>query len=394
MTDFPPLTLAFERETAFQFRSIGELKPVTRPYLIKGVLPARGVAFIAGASRAGKTFVALDAMMRLACGAPYCWKRQVNACGVLYIAAEDPDGVNNRALGWMKGAAQKAQWTPRDDPPFKLVTGKVNLLDPDNVADFLAGARLAREAFEAAGHRLGVVVLDTFSRGLPGVEENSSQQMSEAVAVLQDIERELDCLVLVVAHHGKSGGNSGIRGWSGIDAASDATITVTRSADDPHLRLIEFTKVKNGPDGGVLGFHLEEVHLGEDEDGEPINTCIVKLTNDKGAVAAKPRRVSLTAHEGVMLRAVNWLTDNGPHTAIPPSEQAGPAAKGVTRSDVRARALALGLCADLVGDDVVTAGADAAARAQGATRARIARAISGLVSKGKIRVSGDVLWLV
>src|SRR5206468_4755718 len=120
--------------------------------------------------------------------------------------------------------------------------------------------------------------IDTLSRCLPGVEENSSQGMSAAFTTLKRICSVTGALVLVVAHFGKAGEERGIRGWSGMDANSDATLTLERDAEDDDLRLVKLYKVKNGVAGSKIGFRLKRIGLGfQDEDGEEVESCICEF---------------------------------------------------------------------------------------------------------------------
>ena len=46
-----------------------DIQPSVRPWLVKRVLPRKGVAFLVGASKAGKSFLAIDFALRMASGA-------------------------------------------------------------------------------------------------------------------------------------------------------------------------------------------------------------------------------------------------------------------------------------------------------------------------------------
>jgi len=54
--------------------------------------------------------------------------------------------------------------------------------------------------------------------------------------------------------------------------------------------------MKDGPDGWGWSFELDPVELGKDEDGEPVTTCVVRLTSEpailktSGGRKAKPGR--------------------------------------------------------------------------------------------------------
>ena len=90
----------FERRTRFVFEPFEAIQPRASPWLVKGVLPSRGVAFIVGQSKAGKSFLAIDISLRLAAGAPKVLGRKARGCGVVYIAGEDADGCRARVAAW------------------------------------------------------------------------------------------------------------------------------------------------------------------------------------------------------------------------------------------------------------------------------------------------------
>ena len=365
----------FKRRSKFHVERFGEIEPRQLGWRVKGALPLQGVAFIVGQSKSGKTFVALDAVLKVAGGAAKVWGRRARQCGVVYVAAEDAEGCRARVKAWRLA---KRRTSPI---PFNLIGQPVNLLDGDDMADLRATLREVAAEMEATEQRLGIVVVDTLSRAIPGVDENSSIDMSRAFAALAEIAEELGLLVVVVAHHGKSGADRGIRGWSGLDANSDATVTVERDAEDPNLRTLTLSKVKNGIDGSRLAFRLETVELGTiDEDGYMETSC-VPVFEPAGEGKVRPRRTrALNSAEQVVLGAVRFVQDHGRAEPLPPEIEGGKAwQKAVRRADVKARAVASGLAGDDKPDTV---------------RKRFDRAIEGLSALQKVRVEGDLVWLL
>jgi hypothetical protein len=366
--------LDFARKSKFRRERFGDIEPRPSRWRVKGVLPRQGVAFIVGQSRSGKTFVALDAALKLAAGAATVWGRRASPCGVLYCAAEDPEGCRSRIKAWRLAKHRESPMA------FELIGQGFSLLDPDDAADLRATVRDAAIDMEVDDQELGVVVIDTLSRAIPGVDENSSPDMSRAFSVLADIAEEQQLLVIVVAHFGKSGAERGIRGWSGLDANSDATVTIERDADDPDLRAMTFAKVKNGVDGGRLSFRLEKVDLGTiDEDGDAETSCVPAF-EPAGEARTKPRRArALTAPEHLVLAAVRYVTDHGETHPLPATAEGSKDwQRAVRRQDVKARAIENGLAGDAKPDTVLK---------------RFNRALEGLSASRKARVEGDLIWL-
>src|SRR5207253_880471 len=67
--------------------------------IVKGLFPTQGVGFVAGPSKALKTFFVIDVAMRIAQGVGVLGRR-TRACAVAYVAAEAPDSVRKRVQAW------------------------------------------------------------------------------------------------------------------------------------------------------------------------------------------------------------------------------------------------------------------------------------------------------
>ena len=352
-----------------------DIKPTDAPWLVKGVLPQSGVAFLAGATMAGKSFLAIDMALRIATGAKVLGRRTTQ-CGVVYIAAEDAQGCRMRVAAWRR-QFRRESWTP-----FHLLDTDIDLLSQASTDELLEDLNESREAFEAEGFPLGLIVFDTMSRCLPGVEENSSQGMSQAFTTLKRICSNTGALVMVIAHFGKGGEERGIRGWSGMDANSDATLTLERDEQDPDLRLVKLYKVKNGIAGSKIGFRLRTIGLGIiDIDAEEIESCICEYETAPPLGKAASKRKAMSVPEQLVFTQIKYLTDHGRTQPLPPAVQGGkPWQKAITRPDLRIR---------LAGTNFAYDGEkDASARS------RLSRALQGLVAQGRIREEGDLLWLV
>jgi hypothetical protein len=370
--------LVWERTSKFSFEAFEDITPSTKPWRIKNAWPMRGVVFIAGASGAAKTFFALDGVLKLAAGAEKVWGRRAQECGVLYVAAEDADGCRARVRAWKETKGKHRERAM----PFKLVPQVVNLLEPADVEDFVAASALEAAAMAEAGTPLGLICFDTFSCCIPGVDENSSQDMSRALEALYQVARELDVLVVVVAHFGKSGTSGGIRGWSGLGYNADGVIVIERDEEDPELRHVSFQKVKNGPGGGRLDFRLDEVDLGMmDEAGDPMSSCIVKFqqTRPEPTSRRKPKPEDKPAAK-LILRALGQLLDVGQTYIVPPVPGVPPNTSGVLRTALRERTFAIGYKTD---DDK-----DASAKRN------FNRDLLPLISAGVLREYEGVIWRV
>lgn len=351
-----------------------EIQPSTTPWLVKNVLPHRGVAFLVGATKAGKSFLAIDMALRVAAGGKVLGQT-TRQSGVIYVAAEDPAGCRMRIAAWRR------KFRRERDAPFDFYGHGVNLLDQASVDELMDAMDESVARFDEMESSLGLIVIDTLSRCIPGVDENNSQGMSAALLSLQRIGLRMNCLILVLAHFGKAGEERGIRGWSGMDANSDATITLERGDEDPDLRTLTLAKVKNGRDGIQMAFRLEEVELGfDDEDGEPVSSCICSYEGAR-EIKVKTRRKAMNVPEALVFQIIRRLTDGGRHQPIPEGVAgAKPWHKGLRRMDIANETLGTNFAYE--------------GEKQDTTRKRLDRALQGLSVQGRIRMEQDLIWLV
>src|SRR5262249_55577985 len=136
-----------------------ELQPETS-YLIKGLLPAKGLVSIYGPPGGGKTFVTLHAALHIAAGLEFCGRR-VRQTGVVYFAAESGGGFLNRAA-----LARDQLGIPRDTP-FIVATVAPNLGGSQNDIEMLL-VEIRRES-ERLRCAPGLIILDTLARVIPGL---------------------------------------------------------------------------------------------------------------------------------------------------------------------------------------------------------------------------------
>jgi hypothetical protein len=331
-------------------------------------LPRQGVAFIAGPSTSGKTFLALEIALRLSRGESVAG-HDTRECGVVYIAAEDADGIRNRVTAW------KAENDCRGS--FELIPERPNLLDElsrNELTDEIAEA-----AFEldADSMPLGLIVLDTLAKATAGADHNTAKDMGPVMANLAALANRFGCLVLVVAHTGKDE-TKGITGWYGQFGAADGVIMVTREADDD-TRVATVEKLKNGQDGKRLSFRLKVVGIGEDEDGKTLTSCV--LTFDDAPPRAKVRTKAapkLNAADTITLKALNYCLDNGQTVTPPPLPGVSARTLAVPKKAIMARAFASGFA----NDEVEPA----------SNRKAFHRSIQTLCKANRIRVEQDLVW--
>lgn len=236
-------------------------------WLVRNVLPRRGLGIIYGSSTAGKTFWALDIIFAVARGLSDWRGLHVTRGDVVYIAAEGVDGVRKRARAY-----GKHHRVPLADLPFRVISDTPNLMKGDHTA-------LAQAIGTAH-----VIVVDTMSAVMPGADENGGKDVGPVLAHCKQIQEATGALVILIHHSGKNEG-AGARGWSGIRAAVDVEICITRNNDD---RTAEITKLKDGEgEGRKFPFRLQVVDLGRDNYGDQVTSCVVEHLDTAPAATLK-----------------------------------------------------------------------------------------------------------
>lgn len=239
---------------------------------IKDIIPDADLGIIFGASGAGKTFVAIDYAVHIALGKAWNGKRTRKG-RVIIIAAEGGGAYGKRINAYCK-------WHNIDPATLDLgvITAAPNFLDREDISDVVA-------AIAAAGGA-DVIVVDTFAQVTPGANENAAEDMGNALANVRALREATGSMPILVHHAGKDL-SRGSRGWSGLKAAVDFELEVSRH-EDGH-REIRTSKMKDGDDNQTWPFRLETVMLGYDTDGDEITSCV--------AVPADPAPVAESTDE-------------------------------------------------------------------------------------------------
>ncbi len=251
-------------------------------WLIKNTLPAEGLAVVYGASGSGKTFMVLDMAMAVARGVDWRGLR-THQGRVVYVVAEGAVGFRRRLRAYAQQAGIKIS-----DIELHVIPAAPSLLEKADVVDVI------RSINSGGGAKL--TILDTLAQVTAGADENRGEDMGRALKAAQAIGKGVGGLVLLVHHSGKDE-SKGARGWSGIKGALDAELEVTRAEHD---RVLSVTKMKDGEEGQEFGFRLLEIplHGEEDEDGDPITSCVVEA-NDTGRSEIKKRKMLSSEQQAI-----------------------------------------------------------------------------------------------
>lgn len=264
-------------------------------YLIKGILPLHGVAFLGGQYSSGKTFFAMDVGMHLIHGAEFLG-RKTKPSAVLWIAAEGAGIVEQRME-----AARLAKFEACIGVTHFPFLWKEPKLEKDTDAILASLGTMIREAKnECEQHHpdrpLRLVVVDTLPAYFSLKDENDNAEVATFVAKLGKIARDMNVLIMPIHHVGKNA-DGGLRGASALGAGADAVL-VTLADIHPTTgqvtgpRTLSLAKTRGGAPGPLTTFSINEVVIGVDRDGEDIPVGYVQYApleaSSKGKGKSKP----------------------------------------------------------------------------------------------------------
>lgn len=245
----------------YQSVSLGEIGDrEAQDWIIYDLLPKAALGVIYGESGSGKTFTGLAMAMAIARGTP--WGEEApDPDRILYVCAESIGGFRNRVHAY----ATRHNLDLHDITNFRVIDGAPNLLD-DRDFKFLEASLLHHG-------RCQVIIIDTFARVTSGANENAGEQMSKAIERCTRIHELTGALVILIHHSGKDAAK-GARGWSGIRAALDVEIEITKQGN---AHKAEVTKQKDGKEISWW-FNLFPIVIGKDKKGRDITSCYYEET--------------------------------------------------------------------------------------------------------------------
>lgn len=219
-------------------------------WIIKGLIPARGIGQIFGASGTGKSFLALDIVAHVGRGMNFYGRKTVKRPCV-YLVLEGGGAFKNRIRAW-----QEKNGTFPDNVLF-------------DVSDLQFASEASVESFIKDIPQGSLIIIDTQSCASLGLDENSAKDAGVVVDALKRIADACNGFVLVIHHSGKDS-SKGARGSSAFRAAMDTCIEVGSD------RTWKIDKQKDGASGAEYAFRLEKVALGMDADGDEVSSLVAE----------------------------------------------------------------------------------------------------------------------
>lgn len=265
-------------------------------WLVRRVLPRAELAVIFGESGSGKSFLALDICAAITRGIEWRANRTVRG-GVVYVCAEGARGFKAR----LRAYAHEHKVGLAELPA--VIADAPNLLEPKDAAALITSVK----AWVAEHGQVDVVVLDTMAAVSPGGNENSSETVGLILSHCKLLSKETGALVVLIHHSGKDS-TKGARGWSGLRAAADAEIEITRNGD---YRAAAITKLKDFEDGATFAFKLKVIALGVDADGEPESSCVIEHVDRAPDVSGGGKQRATGRHQLTMYDILKVMAPSG-----------------------------------------------------------------------------------
>jgi len=298
-------------------------------YFIEDVLPLGETVLLFGESGSGKSFGALEMAM---CGARGLKFNGFNVDPGLsvFIAAEAGKGFGKRKIAYYKHhGLQQSMWLP-----FYLMTKRPDFFGSDD--DVTAAIEEIKGVRAMCDVPLRAVFLDTLSALTPGMNENSSSDVSIVRRRLERIREALNFQTSIVLVHHKPKGGSTPRGHGSLTADFETTIEfetpgITDSYGLPVHRAT-VRKQREGKSGISWQFTLPVVEVGRNKWGNKDTSCVVQpyatQTRIKGGFHANSQQL-------LFMRALFAALEE--HGVPPPPKLPRSVSRAVEQAHVRAK---------------------------------------------------------
>jgi hypothetical protein len=235
-------------------------------WLVPDILERNVMAVLAGKRGTFKSFVGLHWLLGAA----------VNGAQVLILSAEGA-GLDRRVDAWMRTHAPGHDLR---DLSVTALEAAINLND----ATTLKGLRALIRDY---GLKPDAVMIDTYSKYAPGLDENDNAAVASHLSAINDgLRTEFGSTVLLVAHAGH-GDARRPRGASALMANPDAEFIVERPDIQAMVATVTRERFKDSAALPPLAYRAELVDLGrQDRRGNHIRSLV--MVEAEATVAVRP----------------------------------------------------------------------------------------------------------
>lgn len=244
-------------------------------YVVKGLIPSRGIGQIYGPPACYKSFTVLSLCIHISEGWDFCG-RKVKKRPVFYLQLEGAGGISKRLQAfraWMKQAGK-----PELAGVFRFWTHPFPILDGKACDALIAGIKAE---CEASGMEGAVIVVDTQSQASIGADENTGD-MAKVLGNARKIAEAVGGVCVMIHHSGKNK-DAGLRGHSSQLGNVDFSILAEKTGSGA---VWTATKEKEEADGQSIGFKIHVFEVGTDEDGDKVTSCAAEPTAETSGLQA------------------------------------------------------------------------------------------------------------
>jgi RecA-family ATPase len=204
--------------STYRVLSAEDIKAFPPPtWLAHQIIPDGALAVLYGPPGVGKSFVAMDLAQSVGAGLRWMGRRTRQGAAVYVAAGEGVSGLGARIEGWesQRGLAVE---------DVHYLTEAVQLHQSASVNKFLNTIRQLDPV---------VVIIDTLARCFVGGDENSVQDMGQAISAADEIRDRTGAAVVFVHHTGRPDENNHVheRGSTGLKSAADTMIEMLGDED-------------------------------------------------------------------------------------------------------------------------------------------------------------------
>ena len=268
--------------------SIRDAKPyLGGEYIIKGVLGAKSIACMLGASGEGKSATVGHMAAHSSIGQNWFGHRTV-AVSWLIVHLEGFAAAANRF------AALKADNPTLNDADVEITDFPLNLMERRSCVAFV---KAVKERQSERGKEFRALAIDTFNAAAQGIKENEAGPVGVALSNVRYLRDKLNVAVLLVHHLGKDP-TKGARGHSSFHAALDTELTIERSGD---VRILKATKQRDFETGNVLAtYTLAPIVLGRDSDGDAVTSVVIRPADTQIVDQQRPAALKGKAQKQIL----------------------------------------------------------------------------------------------